>query len=200
MIASLTGTVEYVGLDRLILGVGGVGLLVHTTPAIAGTHRVGAEGTLSTSLVVREDSWTVYGFASKDDRDVFRLLLSVSGIGPRTAAAIVSTLGASGLRRVLASGDTKELLAVPGIGRKSAQRLLLELADRLVLETVDVTATTVDSGLSWRSDVEAGLISLGWSGREVTAALTVVAERAEDPQGLSVAEAMRSALQQLGRP
>ncbi|MCB0916952.1 MAG: Holliday junction branch migration protein RuvA [Actinobacteria bacterium] len=200
MLEYVRGTVESVAVDHTVVDIGGLGIRIESAAAASEHWRVGAEQTVEVELVVREDSWTVYGFASKDDRDVFRLLLSVSGIGPRTAAAIVSTLGASGLRRVLASGDTKELLAVPGIGRKSAQRLLLELADRLVLETVDVTATTVDSGLSWRSDVEAGLISLGWSGREVTAALTVVAERAEDPQGLSVAEAMRSALQQLGRP
>ncbi len=132
MIASLTGTVEYVGLDRLILRVGGVGLLVHTTPATAGHRTASARrSTWPTSLVVREDSLTLFGFATPAEREMFETVQTVSGVGPRLALAMLSVMGPDELRLAISGGDTRALTKIPGIGAKSAERLVLELRDKV---------------------------------------------------------------------
>ena len=119
MIASIRGTVIAVALDRAVIEVGGVGLAVRATPATLATLSRGSEASLATSLVVREESLTLFGFASADARDLFELVQSVSGVGPKIALALLSVLEPHELRRALAGGDTAALTRTPGIGKKS---------------------------------------------------------------------------------
>ena len=131
MIASVRGPVAHVGLDHVVVEVGGVGMLVHTTPATASACRRGSEASLATSLVVREDSLTLFGFSAPAERDMFETLQTVSGVGPRLALAMLSVMGPEQLAVALSSGDTKALTTIPGIGAKSAERLVLELRDKV---------------------------------------------------------------------
>ena len=133
MIASVRGPVRHVGLDRAVVEVGGVGLLVHATPATVAELRPGQEVTLETTLVVREESLTLYGFADPDARALFEQVQTVSGVGPRLALAMLSVLAPDEVRRALAQGDLATLTKVPGIGRKSAERLVLELKDKVAV-------------------------------------------------------------------
>src|SRR5690349_2940372 len=131
VIASLRGRVASVRLDSVVLEVGGVGLLVQATPGTLAELRPGQEAQLSTSMVVREDALTLFGFADADERDVFETVQTVSGIGPRLALAMLAVHTPEGLRAAVASQDLTALMRVPGIGRKGAQRIVLELTDRL---------------------------------------------------------------------
>ena len=131
MIASVRGRVLAVRLDAAVVEVGGVGLLLQATPATLAELRPGAEAELATSLVVREDALTLFGFADADERDVFEIVQTVSGIGPRLALAMLAVHTPDGLRTAVAGGDLTALMKVPGIGRKGAQRIVLELTDRL---------------------------------------------------------------------
>ena len=131
MIASLRGRVVSVRLDAVVLEVGGVGLLVQATPGTLAELRPGQEAQLSTSMVVREDALTLFGFADDDERDVFEIVQTVSGIGPRLALAMLAVHTPEGLRTAVAAQDLTALMRVPGIGRKGAQRIVLELTDRL---------------------------------------------------------------------
>jgi Holliday junction DNA helicase RuvA len=131
VIASLRGPVTHVGLDHVVVEVGGVGMLVHTTPATASSCHRGSEASLATTLVVREDSLTLYGFGAAADRDMFETVQTVSGVGPRLALAMLSVMGPDQLAAALSSGDAKALTTIPGIGAKSAQRLVLELRDKV---------------------------------------------------------------------
>lgn len=132
MIASVRGLVRHVGLDHLVVEVGGVGLLVHTTPATAAEARSGQEVVLETTLVVREESLTLYGFAGQDAKALFEQVQTVSGVGPRLALAMLSVHTPDAVRRALAQGDLVALTKVPGIGKKSAERLVLELKDKIL--------------------------------------------------------------------
>ncbi|MGB7817993.1 MAG: Holliday junction branch migration protein RuvA, partial [Ornithinibacter sp.] len=125
MIASVRGTVTHVGLDRVVIEVGGVGMLVHATPSTASSCRRGSEAALATSLVVREDSMTLFGFGTGAERDMFETVQTVSGVGPRLALAMLSVMGPDQLTSALRAGDAKALTSIPGIGAKSAERLVL---------------------------------------------------------------------------
>ncbi len=200
MIASLSGTVLKVGLDTLVLGVGGVGMLVHTTPATATSVRLGQPAELATSLVVREDSLTLYGFATDDEKLVFETVQTVSGVGPRLALAMLAVHSPDAVRVALGTGDLVALTKVPGIGRKGAERLVLELKDKLgALPGAAATAAAVplDSGEVWRQQVREALVGLGWTVRQADEALDRVAPRAAE--GASVSALLRAALQELGR-
>lgn len=131
MIASVRGTVTDIALDHAVIEVGGVGLAVRTTPATLAGLRRGSEAQLATTLVVREDSLTLFGFENPDAKELFELVQSVSGVGPKIALALLAVLEPDDLRRALAGGDTTALMRTPGIGRKSAERLVLELKDRV---------------------------------------------------------------------
>ncbi len=131
MIASVRGRVLSIRLDAAVVEVGGVGLLVQATPATLAGLRVGGEAELATTLVVREDALTLFGFADADERAVFEIVQTVSGIGPRLALAMLAVHTPDGLRAAVAGQDLAALTRVPGIGRKGAQRIVLELADRL---------------------------------------------------------------------
>jgi Holliday junction DNA helicase RuvA len=198
MIASLSGTVLTVGLDSLVLGVGGVGMLVHTTPATAASVRVGQAADLATTLVVREDSLTLYGFATPDEKRVFETVQTVSGVGPRLALAMLAVHAPDAIRHAISTGDHAALTKVPGIGKKGSERLVLELRDKLGAPSGTGVAQVVPSSDEvWRGQVREALVGLGWNFKQADAALDRVAPRAAE--GASVPELLRAALQELGR-
>ncbi|GEA88833.1 Holliday junction branch migration protein RuvA [Cellulomonas cellasea] len=200
MIASVRGTVQTVRLDAAILEVGGVGLLVQATPATLASLRVGAEAVLATSMVVREDSLTLYGFADADEREVFEVVQTVSGVGPRLALAMLAVHTPDGLRRAVAAEDLAALKRVPGIGHKGAQRIVLELADRLGAPTpAGVPDGPPAPAGDQRGQVVDALVGLGWN---VRAAEDAVAGVLPDPAVTigpdDVAGVLRAALRALG--
>ena len=131
MISHLDGRVSAIAPEGAVIEVGGVGLLVQCTPGTLATLRPGERARVATSLVVREDALTLFGFAADDERDVFELLQTASGVGPRLALAMLAVFTPDALRRAVAAEDVTALTRVPGIGRKGAQRIVLELAGRL---------------------------------------------------------------------
>ena len=200
MIASLSGTVLKVGLDSVVVGVGGVGMLVHTTPATAASVRTGQPTELATSLVVREDSLTLYGFATDDEKHVFETVQTVSGVGPRLALAVLAVLSPDAVRIALGTGDVVALTKVPGIGKKGAERMVLELRDKLGAlpgSTATSAPVRLDSGEEWREQVREALVGLGWTVRQSDDALDRIAPLAADGAGVSAL--LRAALQELGR-
>ena len=201
MIASVRGTVRHVGLDHVVVEVGGVGLLVHTTPGTAAECRTGQEATLETTLVVREESLTLYGFRGADAKALFEQVQTVSGVGPRLALAMLSVHTPDAVRRALAQGDLAALTKVPGIGRKSAERLVLELKDKILAVGVDPADLAVRPAAG-AEDPELGqvreaLVGLGWSAKQAGDAVTRVTGSPEAPTGVS--EILRAALRELGR-
>jgi Holliday junction DNA helicase RuvA len=217
MIAHVTGIVAALAPDGAVIEVGGVGLQVQCAPGTLAGLRAGEQARVATSLVVREDSLTLYGFASDDERNTFELLQTASGIGPRLALAMLAVLTPDALRRAVAAEDLAALTSVPGIGRKGAQRIVLELAGRLGAPGDGLAAAaalrpgSAAAVASWREQVRAGLVSLGWQAREADQAISAVepdllavaadgglSESAE-PQ-VDVAVALRAALRVLGRP
>jgi len=206
VIASITGTVLAVGADSAIVEVGGVGLAVQCTPATTATLRTGATIRLATSLVVREDSLTLFGFATDDERAVFEILQGVTGIGPRLAQAVLAVHSPDGVRAAVATDDIGALTLVNGIGRKGAQRLLLELKDKLGTTTSSATVVRLtgrEPAGAWREQLRSALTGLGWSAREVDEALVAVGPEAEAALALGetpdVAILLRSCLQMLSR-
>jgi Holliday junction DNA helicase RuvA len=205
MIAHLNGTVAGVSPDGAVIDVGGVGLRVQCTPDTLAELRMGEPATVQTSLIVREDSLTLFGFGTDDERNVFDLLLTASGIGPRLALAILAVHQPDALRKAVASEDLNALTMVPGIGKKGAQRIVLELKDRLGAPS-DFGATGTSrrpaAQVTWRDQVQSGLVNLGWSARDAELALTAVeADRQEagDDTPPDVASALRAALKKLSK-
>lgn len=205
MIASLTGTVAHVGLDRAVVDVGGVGYLVHATPTTLAGLRVGETAGVATSMVVREDSMTLYGFGDPDERDVFEVVQTVSGVGPRLALAMLAVHTPDALRRAVAGEDLAALTRVPGIGKKGAQRIVLELADRLgppsgaLAGAVEASPAETAAGDHSERVVEA-LAGLGWPAKQADDAVAkVLAEAGTDAVAADeVATTLRSALRLLG--
>ena len=195
MIASDRGSVRAVRSDRVVIDVGGVGIAVACTPQTALSVSVGDDVSLDTSLVVREDSLTLYGFPDADQRDCFEAVQLVSGVGPRIALALLATLTPDDLRRAVAREDVATLTSVPGIGRKGAQRLVLELKDRLGAPSGAASSTAGD----WQDAVRGGLESLGWSRREADAAVVAVTPLANESDEPDVAALLRAALRTLDR-
>lgn len=204
MIASLTGTVTHVTLERAVLDVGGVGYLVHATPGTLAGLRVGERAQLHTTLVVREDSMTVFGFAEADEREVFETAQSVSGVGPRIALAMLAVLTPDALRRAVASEDLAALRRIPGVGPKSAQRLVLELSGKLGAPTSDAAgaavpdAPPVAAGDPARDQVVEALVGLGWAAKVAQDAVDRVLADAGDDGPVDVAATLRAALRSLG--
>ena len=206
-----------------MIEVGGVGLLVQCSPATLAGLRPGGRAKVCTSLVVREDALTLYGFGSEDERNTFELLQTASGIGPRLALAMLGTFSPDALRRAVAAEDVTALTAVSGIGRKGAQRIVLELAGRLGSpgdggglpgSGLPGQARAAMASLTWRDQVRTGLVNLGWQARDADQAIAsiepeVLAARAGGPDGddgaadrsadVDVAAALRAALAVLGR-
>ena len=199
MIASVRGPVAHVGLDHVVVEVGGVGMLVHTTPATASGCRRGSEASLATSLVVREDSLTLYGFSAPAERDMFEVLQTVSGVGPRLALAMLSVMGPDQLAVALSSGDTKALTTIPGIGAKSAERLVLELRDKVGAVRGGARPGPERHRTAgrepWRGQVTEALVGLGWSAKQAGDAVERVAASA--PADADIAAYLRLALREL---
>lgn len=193
MIASVSGVVTTVQPSGVVVEVGGVGISVACTPQAAASATRGAAMSLHTSLVVREDSLTLYGFLDSEQRDVFELVQTVSGVGPRTALAVLATLSPDDLRQAIATEDVASLTRVPGIGTKGAQRLIIELRDRLRAVARPGTEAPGDS----QETVRAALVSLGWPARDADRAVSAVASEAASDA--DVAQLLRAALQHLDR-
>ncbi|MFE2097600.1 MULTISPECIES: Holliday junction branch migration protein RuvA [unclassified Streptomyces] len=199
MIAFVSGPVAALAPDSAVVEVGGIGIAVQCTPNTLSGLRMGRQTKLATSLVVREDSLTLYGFADDDERQVFELLQTASGVGPRLAQAMLAVHTPDALRRAVATGDEKALTAVPGIGKKGAQKLLLELKDRLGAPTgAPAVGAPVTQG--WRDQLHAALIGLGYATREAEEAVAAVAPQAEAAGGTpQVGVLLKAALQTLNR-
>ncbi|MFI1972664.1 Holliday junction branch migration protein RuvA [Streptomyces cinnamoneus] len=205
MIAFVSGPVAALAPDTAVVEVGGVGMAVQCTPGTLAGLRVGQHAKLATSLVVREDSLTLYGFADDDERQTFELLQTASGVGPRLAQAMLAVHSPDALRRAFAAGDEKALTAVPGIGKKGAQKLLLELKDRLgePVGSARPAGAPAAAASGWRDQLHAALVGLGYAAREAEEAVTTVGPQAEavlaeggTPQ---VGQLLRAALQTLNR-
>ncbi|UCM86823.1 Holliday junction branch migration protein RuvA [Streptomyces marincola] len=206
MIAFVQGPVAALAPGSAVVEVGGVGIVVQCTPGTLAGLRQGEPSRLATSLVVREDSLTLYGFADEDERQVFELLQSASGVGPRLAQAMLAVHTPEALRRAVAAGDEKALTAVPGIGKKGAQKLLLELKDRLgEPRGTGAAATTrpTAAAAGWRDQLHAALVGLGYVPREADEAVAAVTPQAEaaaaEGAAPAVSQLLRAALQTLNR-
>lgn len=200
MIAFLRGTVNFLGDDYVVIDIGPMGVRVSCTPATALSVRIGEHVELVTTMIVREDSWTLFGFLDADERAVFELVQTISGIGPRLALAILATLSPDELRTAVAREDFTTLTKVPGVGRKGAGRLVLELMDRLgPLSGGASIVSGSGTPLGWQGAVGAGLVSLGWSTREADAAVLAVTSLAAGMTEPDVAALLKAALQTLDR-
>jgi Holliday junction DNA helicase RuvA len=202
VIAHLSGSVAGVSPDGAVIDVGGFGLRVQCTPGTLASLKLGEPARVATSLVVREDSLTLFGFGTDDERNVFELLQTASGIGPRLALAMLAVHSPDALRRAVAAEDVKALTMVPGVGNKGAQRIILELRDRLGapgdLTANGAGAAPAGRAPSWRDQVQSGLVNLGWSARDADAAVDAVEADSGD-QTPDVATALRAALRKLSR-
>jgi len=204
MIAHLVGTVAGIGPDGAVIDVGGVGLRVQCTPDTLATLKPGEPARVATTLVVREDSLTLFGFGSDDERNVFELLQTATGVGPRLALAMLAVHSPDALRRAVATEDLNALTMVPGIGKKGAQRIVLELTGKLG-DSGDGAVIAGPAGgrpapASWRDQVHSGLVNLGWSARDAEAAIIAVeAEHADAGTIPDVPTALRAALRKLSK-
>jgi Holliday junction DNA helicase RuvA len=202
MIASVRGRVAGVSPDGAVIEVGGVGLSVVCTPGTIASLRVGQEARLATSLVVREDSLTLYGFADDDARSLFELLQTASGVGPRLAQAVLAVHAPDTVRRAIAAGDTATLTRVPGIGRKGAERLILELRDRIgpvAGAGPDGAPVGLVGGAAWQDQVRTALVGLGWTAGQADQAVGAVAAELDGEPAPGVPVLLKKAIQVLGR-
>ncbi len=207
MIASVAGRVAAIAPDGAVVEVGGVGLSVKCTPSTLARLRVGEAARLPTSLVVREDSLTLYGFADEEEREVFEVLQTASGVGPRLAQAMLAAHSPDALRRAVSTEDLAALMQVSGIGKKGAQRIVLELRDRLGPPTGAApgvgSPVRATGAQTWRDHVHGALLGLGWSVREAEDAVLAVAPQAEADLAAGaapdVAALLRAALRTLSR-
>ena len=197
MIAQLSGTLRSIGSDRIVLDVSGVGYLIHVTPLTSANLTLGSSLTIHTSMVVREDSLTLYGFADTHSRDTFELVQTVSGIGPRVALSILAHLSPEQLAQAIDVESIDTLSSVPGIGKKGAQRILLELKGKLSHSGFSGTSPQPVQA-QWREQLSGALVSLGYSAREADATLSIVAidyaNRGLDPAAADLSELLKAAL------
>jgi Holliday junction DNA helicase RuvA len=207
VIAHLRGTVAGVAPDGAVIEVGGVGMRVQCTPGTLATLKLGESAQVATSLVVREDSLTLYGFTSDDERNVFELLQTASGVGPRLALAMLAVHTPDALRRAVSTEDLDTLTMVPGIGKKGAQRIVLEMRDRL---GPPGSGDDGSPGLkpsqrvsSWRDQVQSGLVNLGWPVRDADQAIAALEEEGTvngvNGEEVNVATVLRAALRKLSK-
>lgn len=199
MIAGVRGLVLALGPDGAVIELGGLAVTVQCSPATLARLRIGEVGRLSTSLVVREDSLTLYGFADDDERALFELLQTANGVGPRLAQAILALHPPREIRRAVATADVLTLTRVPGIGKKGAEKLIVDLRDRIGSVNDDVpgaTSAPITPSAPWRDQLRQALVGLGWTGREAEDAVTAVEPEATDEVELAVL--LRSALRLLG--
>jgi Holliday junction DNA helicase RuvA len=198
MIASVRGVVAAIAPDSAVIEVGGVGLQIQCAPGTLAGLKAGVEARLATSMVVREDSLTLYGFADDDEKHLFELLQTASGVGPRLAQAVLAVHQPDAVRRAIASGDLTALTRVPGIGKKGAERLVLELRDRIGLVPVAEGAPAGVLTGAWQEQVRQGVLALGWSAAQADQAVAAVAESI-DGDVPPVPVLLRQAIRLLGR-
>ena len=192
MIASLQGVVESLGGDYAIINVGGVGFRAYMPTSVLSTlGKVGEEVQIYTQLLVKDDDISLYGFGSADELTLFETLIGVSGLGPRLAMAMLSALNVEQITMAIATGSTDLLITVPGIGRKMASRLILELKDRIGAGLIATPAAQIAQE---NTDVLAALTSLGYSVAEASRAVATLPAASD----LSVEERVKLALQYLG--
>ncbi|MBH0120587.1 Holliday junction branch migration protein RuvA [Rhodococcus sp. HM1] len=196
MIGSVRGEVLDIALDHVVIEAGGIGYRINATPATLGTLRRGDETRLVTAMIVREDSMTLYGFANTEARELFGLLQTVSGVGPRLAMATLAVLEPDALRAALAEGNTTALTRVPGIGKRGAERMIVELRDKVAAFAGAGETTTAASASPIRDQIVEALVGLGFTAKQAEPATDTVL--AEDP-GAEVSTALRAALKLLGR-
>ena len=201
MISLINGVVRSIALDKVIVEVGGVGLSLAITQKTSAQLNIGVPVQLFTTLVVREDALTLYGFLEDGDRVLFELVQTVSGIGPKVALSIVSALSPSQLAIAISQEDISAIEKVPGIGRKGAQRLILELKGKLT--DFGTTSKTDRHQPVWREQLTSALVSLGFNAKDSDAAISqVVARLSEDgidAQNLELSDLLQRALSQGGR-
>ena len=197
MIASVRGVVTAVAPDSAVIEVGGIGLQIQCAPGTLAGLKAGAEARLATSMVVREDSLTLYGFADDDEKHLFELLQTASGVGPRLAQAVLAVHQPETVRRAIAGGDLVALTRVPGIGKKGAERLVLELRDRIgPLPTADGPVGVLSG--AWQEQVRQGVLALGWSAAQAEQAVAAVAEGI-DGEVPPIPVLLRQAIRLLGK-
>jgi Holliday junction DNA helicase RuvA len=207
VIAHVRGTVAGIAPDGAVIEVGGVGMRVQCTPGTLATLKPGEPAQVATSLVVREDSLTLYGFTSDDERNVFELLQTASGVGPRLALAMLAVHTPDALRRAVSTEDLNTLTMVPGVGRKGAQRIVLEMKDRLGPPgdgASGLPGTRPSARMpSWRDQVQSGLVNLGWPARDADQAIAALEEEGmvdgSNGDEIDVATVLRAALRKLSR-
>ena len=196
MIASLTGTVASLSLDGAVLRVGGIGLSLHLTPTTLAGLTLGNQATLATSLIVREDSLTLYGFADDEERLLFELLQTASGVGPRVAQAVLAVHRPDEVRRAIATEDLKALCRVTGIGQKGAQRIVLELKDK-----IGAVGAVAGAGQSagWRDTLSQALVGLGFPPSQADDAVVLLASAHPTAGEAEIPMLLREGLAMLGR-
>lgn len=192
MISRVLGTVAQVGVDDVVVVYGGLGFKVFIVPPLASELHKGDEVELYTHLIVREDALTLYGFKTEEERKVFEILMSVTGIGPRIGLAALSVFSPNDLRRAVADQDTATLSRIPGVGKKVASRMLVELGDKLGLPAQLPEASAPSAGVV-EAEVKSALIGLGWN---ETKAESVLSELGGN--GLNASDLLRAALMKLG--
>jgi holliday junction DNA helicase RuvA len=198
MIAQLTGTIASVGDSYAVVDVQGVGYAVHAGAHTLANLKVGSQAVLAISTIVREDSITLHGFNTAEERDLFELLQNAQKIGPRIARDAVEVLRPEAIRRAIATGDTATLTRIPGVGQKSAERIVLDLADKI--GPVDLGNVPKQSGGrpgGWRTQVSQGLQALGWSAKEAETAIEKL--DAEGADGTDVPSLLKQAIRLLGK-
>lgn len=200
MIAIISGKVLETRIDGLVINVGGVGLFVLASPDLIARAKVGEEISVHTSLVVREDSLTLFGFESVLSRELFELVQSVSGFGPKLAFTILAAMSPDEFREAIATEDVNRLKQTPGVGAKGAQRLVLELKDRIGLSSGHLKSTNATS--NWKIQVEQGLVGLGWSTKDANKAIMAVAQEINSQElneDIEIAMLLKRALQILAK-
>ncbi|CAB4582508.1 MAG: Holliday junction branch migration protein RuvA [Actinobacteria bacterium] len=201
MISLIHGTVRSLTLDRAVVEVGGVGLALSITPATSASLNIGAPAQFFTTLVVREDSLTLFGFLDDDVKSLFELVQTVSGIGPKVALSIVAALSPSQLGVAIAQEDIAAIEKVPGIGRKGAQRLILELKGKL--SDFGTSSKIAHHQPAWREQLASALISLGFSAKEsdnaITNVVNQISEEGGDANSADLSDLLKRALQKGGR-
>jgi Holliday junction DNA helicase RuvA len=195
MIASIRGSLLFIGVDHAVVETGGVGFMVYAPRNVLGAlGEIGSEVRLYTHLHIREDLLALYGFASPDQRHLFETLLGVSGIGPKVALSLLSSGSADELRTTIAGGDTARLARVPGIGKKTAERLVLELRGKLDVKGLPAAAGATPALMAINSELAEMLVSLGFSSAEASAAIASLP--ADAPP--SIEDRLRLALRYFG--
>ena len=189
MIAFVKGTLTDISALGAVVDVGGVGMNLLTSANALKGKKVGDQVQVPTVMVVREDHMTLYGFADANEKDMFLLLQTISGVGPRMALNLISVMGEQKLSSAIANSDIGSLTAVPGIGKKGAQRLILELSDKI--------ASPKNSAItSWRESLITALVGLGWNRKDASSA----AEQVPTPENeADLSDSLRTALKLLSK-